>query len=273
VRQESKIKMGANIKIAIAFFGIARSLKFTIGSIDENVIAPLRSMGDVRIFGHLYDLSEIRNPRSGESCMLEAGQHTLIDFDELLIDEPNKCLARFNMSSIFAANDPYLDNFTTVTNLLHQLNSLDLVTTMIQSHYQPDLVVFVRPDLCYHDSFLEPAQLAARACANSIFLPAWQRYGGYNDRFAICDAYSYVGYGSRAHWVDAYLGLRKPLISELFLLFALRQAPVQVCTLGATASRVRGDGRREIESFAATGSFNSLFLRSKQLIKHRLKIR
>ena len=54
------------MKIAVCFRGISRSLSHTIDSIRENVIAPSRTFGEVRVFTHLFDQKTIDNPRSGE---------------------------------------------------------------------------------------------------------------------------------------------------------------------------------------------------------------
>lgn len=258
------------MKIAVAFFGINRSLKHTVRSIESNIFAPLRAIGDVKIFGHFYNLTEIDNPRSGESAKLEASQHALIDFDSLILGEPNNCLSRFDLDRIFAAKDPYLDDYKSVRNLLHQLHSLDSVTRSIQKIYQPDVVVFARPDLCYHDSFGVSMQLAIRSSAKQAFLPSWQRYGGYNDRFAICNGDSYIAYGGRANLIDTYVNSRRPLYAELFLYYALRKTHIRVSGLEITASRVRVDGRVESELFSSTGLVANTLMRYKLALKHSL---
>lgn len=261
------------MKIAVAFFGVARSLKYTICSIEENILAPLRALGDVKIFGHFYNLTEIYNPRSGESCKIDTSQHALINFDSIIIDEPNDCLSRFNIKEIYSARDPYLDDYKSITNLLHQLHSLDSVTKSIQESYQPDVVVFVRPDLYYHNSLQASMLLAVRSSRKRVFLPAWQSYGGYNDRCAICNNDTYVDYGSRANLVDSYIDFCKPFYSELFLYFVLRKKHIKVSRLEITASRIRGDGRVEDELFVNTYNIANVLLRYKFYIKHCLNIR
>jgi hypothetical protein len=59
------------MKIAVCFRGISRSLSHTIDSIRENVIAPSRAFGEVRVFTHLFDQKTINNPRSGEIGQLD----------------------------------------------------------------------------------------------------------------------------------------------------------------------------------------------------------
>jgi hypothetical protein len=258
------------LKIAVAFFGINRSLKHTIRSIEANILAPLKAIGEVRVYGHFFELLEIDNPRSGEATRLESAQHELISFDSVILDKPDGCLSRFNLEKIYSAKDPYLDSYKSIKNLLHQLHSLDSVTELIRGSYEPDAVAFVRPDLYYHDSFRGPMLRALRADANSAFLPPWQTYGGYNDRFAICGAECYLAYGGRAKALNGYVGAGRPLCAELFLYYALRKARVEIFALDVPASRVRADGRMEDELFASTGRLADTLLRLKLALKHRL---
>ena len=41
-------------QIAVGFFGISRSLKWTAPSIKKNIITPIQSLGKVKIYGHFY---------------------------------------------------------------------------------------------------------------------------------------------------------------------------------------------------------------------------
>lgn len=55
------------MKVAIGFFGITRSLKFTIKSIEENVLGCLKSRNiDYDVFIHTYYLSDYKNIRTKE---------------------------------------------------------------------------------------------------------------------------------------------------------------------------------------------------------------
>jgi hypothetical protein len=267
---EDKSEKHEDYKIAVAFFGINRSLRQTIESIERNILAPIRAIGTLKTFGHFYNLREIHNPRSGECCSLEASQHHLINFDNLIIDEPNDCLSRFDLTGLFGAKDVYLDDYKSIKNLLHQLHSLDCVTKLIHETYQPHLIIYARPDLLYHNSFENALKLAIGGADRQVYLPDWQRYGGYNDRFAICPKGSAVAYGCRANLVNTYIALRRPLYAELFLFYALHKMNITVSRLEICASRVRSDGRVEDELFSNTSVLANMFLRYKLRLKHWL---
>jgi hypothetical protein len=54
--------------VALAFYGLTRSLQYTIESIKQNVMAPLSASGyTFDTYLHTYDLLEVTNARSGEA--------------------------------------------------------------------------------------------------------------------------------------------------------------------------------------------------------------
>ena len=57
-------------RISVAFFGITRSLSYTIDSIRSNIFASARGYGDVFVCCHFFHQSTINNPRSGEKGLL-----------------------------------------------------------------------------------------------------------------------------------------------------------------------------------------------------------
>lgn len=131
-------------------------------------------------------------------------------------------------------------------------------------------MIFLRPDLLYHSYFRPPVELAANLSKDRIFLPNWQSYGGYNDRFAICCDANYVTYGSRASLINSYIDLGKPLYSELFLHFALKERRINIDVLRVTASRVRADGRVEAELFTKKNFLLNKLFKYKLIIKNIL---
>jgi hypothetical protein len=258
------------MKIAVAFFGLARSLKYTIESIEQNVLAPLRSLGSVKIFGHLYNQDRILNSRSGEDCELDPNQHQLIRFDALEVEQPNDCLARFEMDTILQAGDPYNDGHKSIINLLHQLNSLDCVTALIDRHYKPSVVVFLRPDLYYHDRLESALKRLDQKREFDTILPSWQSHGGCNDRFAICTSRSYTCYGTRARMVNSYVSRHRPLFSELFLRETLRLGERSIATTAVRATRVRADGRHESEDFSEVSAISNFLQRQRLILRYAL---
>jgi len=73
-------KKSVQPRIAIGFFGITRSLKWTLSSIQKNIIEPARSLGDVRLYAHLYQQEYVLNPRSGEDHPMDPHEHQLLEW-------------------------------------------------------------------------------------------------------------------------------------------------------------------------------------------------
>jgi hypothetical protein len=69
-------------KVALAFYGLTRSLQYTIDSIRENVMDKLTAAGyDYDVYLHTYDLAGLQNARSGESDRLNTTEWQLLDPD------------------------------------------------------------------------------------------------------------------------------------------------------------------------------------------------
>ena len=229
-------------RIAICFFGITRSLRFTIDSIRTKVLTPARRAGETRVFAHLYPITEINNPRSSEATHLDPDEYRMLGADHIMLEEPGRCLDQWNFPRIAAHGDTWRDDFRSVRNLVHQLHSLREVT-LAALDWQPDVVVFCRPDLHYFDSFSGALSRYARAGKPQCGIPYWQGWGGLNDRFAIVRGASAARlYGARIEHALGYCEVHsRPLHGELLLAWRLRTADVKPVWI--RAARIRADGR------------------------------
>ena len=70
------------MKVALCFWGLTRSLKYTIDSIKKNILQPLDD-GDIeyKIFVHTFSFkSKYHNPRADEhNLTLDFDEYTLLD--------------------------------------------------------------------------------------------------------------------------------------------------------------------------------------------------
>lgn len=243
------MKVPRRPRIAVGFFGIPRCSEVCFPSIQDKVLNRLGALGEVRCFYHLYSQTEIDNGRSGERGTLDPGSYTpFLAFDgELELRGP--ALEQWGFVELLARGDKYRDDGKSLSNLVHQLNSLYRLTERIQG-WNPEVVVFLRPDLLYHDSFEAGVIRRCLRAPDSVFVPYWQPWGGLNDRFAVCGARAYAAYGKRVEKALAFCehtGL--PLHAERLLAFALSHAKAVVRTVPWTASRVRLGGIVREESF------------------------
>jgi len=239
------------MKIAIAIFGIPRGASVTFEPLVKNVVEPAREAGEVKLFGHLFNVGHIVNVRSGEGGILSQENYDLYKDFNATIEPPEHCLANYDLDAIKKFGDYYGDEFKSVRNLLHQLHSLKSVAKSINS-YEPDVVIFVRPDLLYHDKVPAWVIRSAGAHPNRCFLPHWQWWGGYNDRFAVCGRNAYLHYGTRIDNILNYCSsTNHPLHAERLLRQTLRSRGARLRQLDVRASRVRIGDVVKVESFDA----------------------
>ncbi|CAN1571750.1 hypothetical protein MCELHM10_03282 [Paracoccaceae bacterium] len=236
------------LRIAIVFFGITRSLRFTLDSITQNLIAPARALtADVGLFGHFYDQNRIYNPRSGENGRLDRHEYRLLPLDRVEREPPGECLADYPIEDLMRHGDFWKDNFRSFSNLVHQLHSLHRASLLAQA-YQPDIVIFARPDLYY----LDPVSLwladLAQDPTPKVLVPDWAQWGGLNDRLALVRGADVIAaYGHRALVMPDYCADGRMLHSEQLLKHVLADHAVRMIPL--RASRVRSDGRVVLEDF------------------------
>jgi hypothetical protein len=237
------------MKIAICFFGITRSLTHTIASIEHNVIAPCKSLGETRIYCHFFEQTSIANPRTGEFGELRQ-EHELLHPDQITLEKPGTCLETRHYSRIASFGAPMSADMASLQNLVHQLHSLDQVFRMTEP-WNPDLYLFCRPDLEYHDSLDKALKQAIKRRSTHAVLPYWQQFRGYNDRFAICVGKRAArAYATRIeHALDFCQEKQIGLHAESLVRHALCKYGVDIKWMDTRASRVRFNGDVVNESF------------------------
>lgn len=202
------------------------------------------------MFTHLFDLRRIDNPRSQESGILPTGEHELLDSDWLVMEQPDTCLAARGFEELAGHGDFWNDDYKSLKNLVHQLHSLAEVTEAALA-WRPDVVVFCRPDLRYMDSLRPWLKRSVGETDHVAWIPNWQHWGGFNDRFAICStAHAASVYGTRVEVAAEYTrATRRPLHGERLLAWALRHGAVAIRNMPVRAVRVRVGGNEVRERF------------------------
>ena len=159
------------------------------------------------------------------------------------------------------------------------MHSLNKVTELVET-FNPDCVLYARPDLVYHDSIPEFYYQLSQQLENSVFLPEWQWGLGVNDRFAILGKLAYKSYGKRINKAISYcIEGNRPLHSERFLKYVLLKNQTEILILNTKASRVRINGdvvaekfKTNISLFSPISNPHKRFLFLAQ-IKTKLKLR
>jgi len=243
------------MKIAVVFFGLPRCSSVSMPSIEQNLFVNFPNGAEFKCFYHFYKQTWVENPRSGENGSLDDSNYQpFLQYDGLL-EEPQKVLDHLPLERLQFFGDIWKDDFRSLRNLLLQLHSLKSVTGLVKA-YNPDVVLFARPDLVYHDQVPQHVYLMADKYCNSVFVPNWQWGSGLNDTFAVCGKGAYEAYGRRLDEVLNYCREKKePLHSERLLKYALLKVDKDIYHLDVKASRVRLGGVIAKENFTPYKSY------------------
>jgi hypothetical protein len=239
--------------IAICFFGITRSLPYTISSIEKNILKPARDLTETKVYSHFFNLVEVENERSREKGRFGEDDHLLLPNTWLCLEQPDACLQLYDFEKLKEWGDSWNDGFKSLRNLAHQLHSLKMVTEAALSD-GADRILFCRPDLYYHDSLYDPLKNSLSINRPTAFIPNWETHEGQNDRFSLCvGKAAIIAYGQRVnHMHEFCLNTYRPLHSERLLSFSLARAGINIRKIDQRASRIRVGGVRNHEDFSNT---------------------
>jgi hypothetical protein len=254
--------MPSPLHIHVGFFGITRSLRHTIGSIQTNILAPLRSHADtLRLYGHFHLPATIDNPRSGERQeAVDPQEAALLALDVCEIDPQDETLIAENLAAAKCCNDVLQDGYASARNLCFQLRSLDRLWSLMEPSLADtnspttQIVVLLRPDLRYLDPLPIASLLAAITGGTAdLAIPAWHGWGGLNDRFTVANARAAKHYATRIQSLAPAMRDYGGLHGESLLAYAVRQAGLRVMDLPVRAVRIRANGLAEARDLREFG--------------------
>lgn len=241
-------------KLAVVFFGLPRNSAVCYPSIEENIYQQIPNKFSVRSFYHFYEQQAVDNPRSGERGLLGRENYQPFSWMQGDLESPGECLGRWPVSELKNFGDVWKDEFKSFFNLIHQLNSLHHVTRHVCA-FDPDAVIFLRPDLVYLDPLPAASLHAVASKKNAIYVPNWQWWNGLNDRFALCGRDVYQAYGSRLDKALDYCNYSgRALHAERLLRYVMSCADAKLHTLDLRAARVRINGDVVDEQFSSRHS-------------------
>lgn len=235
------------MKIAFAFWGITRSLKFTIDSINNKILDIFKKNKiEYTIFMHTYKLNNYINKRTHENIVnVDNEEYKLLNPDYIKINDQYKIKEKLNLNLYRTRRDPWNTDYNSVDNFILSMYSKKKVTKMIQNiNIKYDYIIFLRPDVEYLDNF--DLNFFKFVTNTSICIPNFHLFSQYqfNDRFCICNNETYRLYGDI---FDQLLPLSKiqPLHSETIIGSIMQNYKLQIIRIAFRFLRVRIDGRKE----------------------------
>lgn len=238
-------------RIALAFWGVNRSLKFTLASIRRRIFEPLeRACVDYEVFLAAHDIDEVHNPRGGEYHLdVRGGWRDLLD--ELKPVGFTITPQRDFLRSIDPADwitEGAGDERAGLGNLtfMYHLCELDMLKSVTE-HWKEKksrygAVVYLRHDVEFVDDLDVVDVLTSRD--GELAVPFFQTSDGHpSDVFAYGTPSAAMVFGERLDSAREYARGRY-LNSHRFLGWALDRAGVAVRLAGMRLRRVRATGHR-----------------------------
>jgi len=186
------------MKVAFAFFGISRSLKYTIDSIKTNVFS-IFTLNNIEydIFFHTYKLNNYTNVRTKEKTdNYDNEDYKLLNANYLKIDDQDEIKKQIDMTQYRTHKDPWNTNYNSVDNFILAQYSKSQVVRMIEAtNIDYDYVIYIRPDCLYPYKF--NIDFLKLVNDTTICIPDFHlsiKYS-FNDRFCISNMKTYKFYG------------------------------------------------------------------------------
>lgn len=195
-------------------------------------------------------LLQINNPRSGESHVrVDWRAHKLLQPTASEVEDANVIFyQRFsdNFPDYLLHGDSWNEpHHTSLRNLLLQLHSLQEVTSLqgryAREHGPFDVVIAVRSDLWFFNKLNIDHVRAAMQSNATVYTPAFDTWGGLNDRFAIGHPDAMHRVMNRLNDALAY-SADNPLHSETFLKHVVEMHGLSAANTDLVFERVRGNG-------------------------------
>lgn len=212
------------MRIALGFWGLTRSLKYTVASIEQHILHVLKRANiDYTIFLHTYSFSsEYTNTRTGEiGIQLDFTEYTLLHPDFVQVDNQDEVKANIDVTRYRSRRDPWNSGYQSVDNFLCSMYSKRELGRMIQtSGIEFDYVLFLRPDVVYLHDF--DVSMLSLATDTTVCIPNFALWGPkkFNDRFCLTKYSNAFKYSELfEHMLD--YSRRKPLHSEIYQATAL----------------------------------------------------
>lgn len=190
-----------NIRVAVCFWGITRSLKYTHSSIKRYIFSPLTDANiEYDIYLHTYSVdAPYSNLRANEiNIKLDNEEYKILNSDYTCVESQDEIDRTLEFEKYRTCGDPWPDSceFKTLDNHIRALWSLHKVTDMwYENRKKYTHIIYCRPDVEY----TKPINTKWFECDinNTIIIPNFQLADDVNDRFAIGTPDTMYVYGNR----------------------------------------------------------------------------
>lgn len=233
--------------IALCFFGITRSLKYTLPSIEKYIFDSLKEHNiSYDIFLHTYSLNWYENRRNREKNItnIDNDEYKLLNPNYYQVDDQDEIKKQLDLPKYRSQQDPFKNGYNSVDNfILAQYSKHNIVNMIKKSNKQYKYIVYIRPD-CQYLAPLLPKHLSL-ANDKTIVIPSFHQYGQgnikFNDRFCISNMSTYTIYGDVFHLLNE-ISKQMPLHSESVIYTIVVGNKIDIKRINFRFKRIRFNG-------------------------------
>lgn len=175
------------MKIALCFWGLTRSLKYTLYSIKKRILSVFKNNDiEYKIFIHTYKFdSEYINPRAEEfNIELDFEEYKLLKPDYIEIEDQDKVKEIIDIYKYRTHPDPWNSDYNSVDNFLCAMYSKKQLGKMVENCEEEfDYIIYLRPDVKYYTYF--DIKYFTLVNKYSVCTPNFHLFPKLNDRLCI----------------------------------------------------------------------------------------
>ena len=205
------------MKIALCFWGLTRSLKYTLYSIKKRILSVFKNNDiEYKIFIHTYKFdSEYINPRAEEfNIELDFEEYKLLKPDYIEIEDQDTVKEIIDIYKYRTHPDPWNSDYNSVDNFLCAMYSKKQLGKMVENCEEEfDYIIYLRPDVKYYTYF--DIKYFTLVNKYSVCTPNFHLFPKLNDRLCILSKDNLNKYYSLFDKMYEY-SLQHPLHSERF---------------------------------------------------------
>lgn len=239
-------------KVAIVFWGLTRSLKYTIDSLKENVLMQLKNNNvEYDMYMHTYNVyNKYTNKRAGEiDLSLDNNEYKLLNIPEknIMIDDQDTIKSGLELEKYRTHKDPWSNDYKTMDNYILAMYSKLKATHIVKSSSQNySHIIFLRPDV----KFYNPFKISWLKSGTFVSVPNFAHWRvKMNDRMAICDYDSGIIYGELFNDLYNY-SLKSDIHSEHTIFKHLKKHNIPISYIEFNFNRVRANGKEKKDYFS-----------------------
>lgn len=251
------------MKVAVCFWGLTRSLKYTIDSINKNIFDIFKNHNvEYRVFMHTFSVFEkYNNLRAHEKdIILDNEEYKLLNPDYISIDNQEKVKSSIDFLQYRTQPDPWHNNYETMNNFILAMYSKKQLLKLFLDNDDGTYTHFlmVRPDVEYLNNF--DIRWLSNIGNNEIYVPKFGRYGvygGFNDRMAFTkNKEIFIIYNKLFDHCLAY-SRKAPLHSESINRYNMNIHKIKTTFIPFYFNRVRANGLKKNDVKVVNGKLVS----------------